>query len=188
MKPIAACLPSAQGRKHKESMKRIRIILGALALAITVAILAGIVYEVRLMLRSSGRVRDAPRGMTQDQALYLQFLSNQPKSFVASGSEACNWEESAAEARVAGNLGDPPLIVLTAGQGFVPEDPTAAREAAAFHEVWVHELQPQLARLSTRGRQVIVESSGHGMQYEAPDAVIGAVHEVVIQIRREQRK
>jgi pimeloyl-ACP methyl ester carboxylesterase len=143
---------------------------------------------VRLMLRSSSRVRDARRGLTQDQAVYLQFLSNQPKSFVASGNEACNWEESAAEARASRNLGDQPLIVLSAGQGFAPEDPTAAKEAAAFHEVWVHELQPQLARLSTRGRQVVVENGGHGIQYEAPEAVIGAVHEVVIQIRREQRK
>ena len=100
----------------------------------------------------------------------------------------CHWERTAAEARAAGNLGDRPLIVLTAGQVFVPDNPAQAQEASAFHDLWVHKLQPQLAQLSTRGRQVIVEKSGHGIQFEAPEAVIGAVHEVFTQIHGEQRK
>jgi len=59
-------------------------------------------------------------------------------------------------------------------------DPETDKELAAFHDIWVHQLQPQLARLSTRGRQVIVENGGHQID---SDAVIKAVHEVVMQIR-----
>ena len=146
---------------------------------------AGEVGIVRLM---SGGGGPTSRGMTPDQAAYSHFLSNQPKSVVASGDEGCNWERTAAEVRAAGNLGDRPLIVLTAGQAFVPDNPADAQEANAFHDLWVHKLQPQLAQLSTRGRQVIVEKSGHGIQFEAPEAVIEAVHDVVTQIHGHQRK
>ena len=39
------------------------------------------------------------------------------------------------------------------------------------------------ARLSSHGRQVIVENSGHGIPDEAPEAVIAAVREVVMNVR-----
>ncbi|HEY6274672.1 MAG TPA: alpha/beta hydrolase [Terriglobales bacterium] len=86
--------------------------------------------------------------------------------------------------RAAGGLGNLPLIVLTAGQqGPGPPDSVEAREVAEFHEVWVHQLQAQLASLSTRGRQIVVANSGHGINYEAPDAVINAVGDVVNEAR-----
>jgi hypothetical protein len=86
-------------------------------------------------------------------------------------------------ARNAGTLGGIPLIVLTAGQYWKPDDPSAAREVAQFHEVWVHQLQPDLAHLSTDGKQVIVENSDHGIPDEAPGAVVNAVQELVSKIR-----
>jgi len=52
----------------------------------------------------------------------------------------------------------------------------------AFHEIWVHQFQAQLARLSTRGRQVIVEHSDHAID---PDAVLKAIREVVMEIREK---
>jgi len=48
--------------------------------------------------------------------------------------------------------------------------------------MWVRQFQAQLARLSTRGQQVIVENSGHAID---PDAVLKAIHEVVMQIRKK---
>ena len=74
-------------------------------------------------------------------------------------------------------LGDLPLVVLTAGKA----DPTdlPAADAAALRRLWVEELQPELARLSTRGRQVTAEGSGHLIPLQQPAAVVGAVQEVV---------
>lgn len=142
--------------------------------------LAARVGLVRFLLHRSGTRRDAPPGFTVDQAATLHGLELQTKSFVAAAG--CNtFEKSAAQARSAGNLGDRPLIVLTAGQTFSVGDPEEDKELAAFHDIWVHQLQPQLARLSTRGRQIIVENSGHGIGWEAPDAVVKAVREVVAQ-------
>jgi len=86
----------------------------------------------------------------------------------------------------AGTLGDRPLVVLTAGQYWKPNDPIAAQEITEFHETWVHQLQPELAHLSTNGKQIIVENSDHGIPEEAPGAVVSAVREVVMELRRRQ--
>jgi hypothetical protein len=48
-------------------------------------------------------------------------------------------------------------------------NPGADKELAAFHQKWVHQFQAQLAQLSTPGKQVIVENSGHPID---PQAVI----------------
>jgi len=86
-------------------------------------------------------------------------------------------------ARNAGSLGDLPLIVLTAGRYWAP--PGLERQAADYHEIWVHQLQPSLARLSPRGRQVVVDAH-HDMD-EAPDAVVAATQRVVNEVRGEKQ-
>jgi len=136
---------------------------------------------VRLLLKTSGLPRNTPEGFTDEQAATLQGLERQPKSFVAAA--VCDFEKKvSAQMRAAGNLGDRPLIVLTAGQPMRVGDPEADRELVAFHEIWVHQFQAQLARLSTRGRQVIVEHSDHAID---PDAVLKAIREVVMEIREK---
>jgi pimeloyl-ACP methyl ester carboxylesterase len=84
---------------------------------------------------------------------------------------------SAAQVRGAGNLGDRPLIVLTATR----QDDIAAeippQDAQADEDLWVYQLQPELARLSTRGKQIVIDSS-HEIPTEHPEVVISAIHEV----------
>jgi len=89
---------------------------------------------------------------------------------------------SAAQVRSAGDLGDRPLIVLTATRqdDIPPEIPR--KDAQADEDLWVHQLQPELARLSTRGKQIIVDSS-HEMPTEHPEAVVSAIHEVWLAAR-----
>jgi pimeloyl-ACP methyl ester carboxylesterase len=89
---------------------------------------------------------------------------------------------SAAQVRSAGNLGDRPLIVLTATtqDDIPPEIPQ--KDAQAEEDLWVHQLQPELARLSTHGKQIVVDSS-HEMPTEHPEVVISAIHEVWLAVR-----
>jgi hypothetical protein len=82
-------------------------------------------------------------------------------------------------ARSAGTLGDRPLIVLTAGRYWAP--PGFEKEAAEYHEVWVHQLQSSLAGLSAHGKQV---DAHHNMD-EAPDAVLKSIQEVVSDVRTQ---
>jgi hypothetical protein len=85
--------------------------------------------------------------------------------------------ETIGELRKRGGLGELPLIVLTAGK-FQPHGAPSDAQSREWSRLWVQELQPQLAHLSTRGRQVIVDS-GHLIPFEAPGAVVSAVFEVL---------
>ena len=62
-----------------------------------------------------------------------------------------------------------------------------ARQAAAYQEVWIHEIQSQLTRLSSRGRQIVVEKSDHGIPDEAPQAVVSAIQEVVTAVTTQTK-
>lgn len=136
---------------------------------------------VRLLAGRSGPPREIPEGFTAEQGRILSGLENQPRSIVAQG--ACDaWEKSAGQARASGKLGDIPLIVLTAGKPFVTGEPHEDQELAKFHDIWVHQLQPQLASLSKNGRQIIVENSGHAI---ALDAEVSAIREVVSTVRKK---
>jgi pimeloyl-ACP methyl ester carboxylesterase len=115
----------------------------------------------------------------------LRALRQQPKTIATLMGDATT-QESYAEAEASPGLGDRPVIVLTRGKIPTSEHPSEMdRQYAAYMQVWMHEIQPKLARLSTRGRQTIVENSGHGIPKEAPETVVNAVTEVVDTIRHD---
>lgn len=90
--------------------------------------------------------------------------------------------ESAAETAATPSLGDLPLAVLS-------HDPKKASSefppdlARPVNEAW-EKMQEEMAHLSTRGTQTIVQNSSHYIQIDQPDAVIDAVHAVVEQARQ----
>ncbi len=123
-----------------------------------------------------------PAQRTRDQV--IRALRGQPKAIAAQFDATL--PESYAQAAAAGGFSDRPLIVLTRGKAKLPPNPTAEdREWIAYEQVWMHEIQPKLARLSTRGRQIVLEQSGHEIPRGAPDAVIAAAREVVVDIRTQ---
>jgi pimeloyl-ACP methyl ester carboxylesterase len=138
---------------------------------------------IRLIAPSVQLPADPTKG-TREQI--VEALRQQPKAIATSAGNATA-PASYEQARAAGGLGDHPLLVLTRGRPFGEGGGSEMdREVAAYYQVWAHELQAQLAKLSSRGRQVIVANSGHGIPDEAPAAVIDAVREVITEIRREQ--
>jgi pimeloyl-ACP methyl ester carboxylesterase len=104
----------------------------------------------------------------------LEYLMLQPKAIAASLDEVRNFSASAAAVRATGKLGDMPLIVLTGAY--------SAQRNPRLHDVWIHELQPDLVRLSTRGKQIVVDS-GHYIPLQQPEAVVQAVREVIAESR-----
>jgi pimeloyl-ACP methyl ester carboxylesterase len=131
-----------------------------------------------------------------DQTKILAALKAQPKAIQTDVEQGCaatnegrlvptggtgnpELDEAARKVR---DLGNRPLIVLTAGKYWSP--PGMEKEAAEFHEIWIHQLQASLARLSTRSQQVIVDSS-HDMS-GASDAIIQATLQVVNEVRTEK--
>jgi len=101
------------------------------------------------------------------------YLLLQTKYFQARASEIETIEVSAEQARAVGKLGDKPLVVLTGAK----EDP-GLREIPDFQRIWVNDLQPRLAALSTRGKWIVLPDSGHDIPGDRPDAVVEAIREI----------
>jgi pimeloyl-ACP methyl ester carboxylesterase len=120
-----------------------------------------------------------PFGWSQTLMDEFRYLDNQSKTRQAVAAENSRATESGNQARSAGNIGDRPLIVLTGGKMRFRPDPLMSPEIQTrLRDLWINKLQGQLARLSTRGRQIVLKDSGQLVQFERPDAVISAVHEV----------
>jgi pimeloyl-ACP methyl ester carboxylesterase len=92
--------------------------------------------------------------------------------------------ESAAQTAATGSLGDMPLVVLShdpdTPQLDLPED-----LVKPANDAW-QQMQEELTRLSTRGKQIIAKNSGHYIQLDRPDLVVEAVRSVVGQARQAQ--
>lgn len=113
----------------------------------------------------------------------LAALRAQPKSvatlFDPSGPDSYQ------QAEQSGTFGELPLIVLTRGKtGTNPHPSEMDRQFDAYTQVWMHEIQPKLARLSSIGEQVIVPESGHDIPREAPQAIITAITKVILRARQ----
>jgi pimeloyl-ACP methyl ester carboxylesterase len=127
-----------------------------------------------------------PESLSRDLRQEINYLTWQSKALRAADAEIQALEESSAEVRAAGNLGDRPLIVLTAAKSQLGSSLPGKVEEEQ-QRIWAEVLQAELARLSSRGKQIIVPDSGHMIPYEHPEAVISAVHEVWSSARTSAR-
>ena len=139
--------------------------------------------------------RPSPDDFTTEQSDTLAKLEAQPKAFTTDAEQGCAATDQGRvvprtgggnpdidrAVRDTGSLGDRPLVVLTAGRFWAP--PGFEKEAAEYHEVQVHQLQASLVRLSTHGRQVVVDA--HHDMAESPESVITAVRQVVDEVRSQ---
>jgi hypothetical protein len=105
------------------------------------------------------------------------YLILQSKYLPARASELESIKASAEQARAAGNISDKPLIVLTGGKNSdeILSNSLTKQDFDEFRRIWVEQLQRRLARLSTRGKQIILRDSGHNIPSERPDAIVGVV-------------
>jgi pimeloyl-ACP methyl ester carboxylesterase len=139
---------------------------------------AAFVGLLRLTQSSSTQSKD-PSQMTREEI--IAALRQRPKSIVGNVSAGIVLPESYAEASSVTSLGDFPLIVLTAGQSLDFGDAELNREAAAYQQVWIHEIQPKLVGLSTHGRQIVVPNANHGSIPQ--ELIISSIREVVMEVR-----
>lgn len=145
---------------------------------------AGFVGLIRLTESSPEQSPERSNDSAQMSAEEMnRALRKQPKSVVANITTGVVLPESYDEARATGPLGDIPLIVLTAGSPYDFGDAELNRQAAAYQQVWIHEMQASLARLSTRGRQIVVPNANHGTIPQ--EVTISAIREVIAQVRGE---
>ena len=127
-----------------------------------------------------------PRASLSLRGIRPSRLLLQSKYLKARASELEQIQVSAEQARAAGSLGDKPLIVLTAA---APLDATlnsalSPEDLRAYASTWGGTLQMRLARLSSRGKRILVPDSGHDIPSERPVAVIDAARQLCESIRR----
>jgi pimeloyl-ACP methyl ester carboxylesterase len=113
-----------------------------------------------------------PKGLTAAEWNTIWFLTHSSKALSALMQDISSWRLSSAEARAAGSLDGRPLLVLSDGNIAAPPE---------FLEAWTN-AQSDLARLSTRGRQIAVGGASD-LLYDAPGAIVEAVRQVVAEVR-----
>jgi pimeloyl-ACP methyl ester carboxylesterase len=116
-----------------------------------------------------------PKGLTAAEWNTIWFLTHSSKAISALMQDIASWRLSSAEARAAGSLGGRPLLVLSAGSIAAPLE---------FLETWT-KAQSDLARLSTQGRLIEVGEGAGDLLYDAPDAIVEAVRQVVSEVREQ---
>jgi pimeloyl-ACP methyl ester carboxylesterase len=121
-----------------------------------------------------------------DRALALMppevLKQAKPEDMVVPSPEGVDFKKSFAQVRAADWHSDIPLIVLTQGRRFNPEDYRVPSLAPKFQQLHM-ELQRDLARRSSRGRQIVAEKSGHYIQRDQPELVVDAIRQVVEEAR-----
>jgi len=122
-----------------------------------------------------GRLLLRVRGVDQGSYLILQT-----KYLRARASELEQIRVSAEQARAADHISDKPLVVLTAAENSdaILSSGLSKQDFEEFQRIWVDDLQMRLARLSTRGRRIMVRGSGHDVPSDRPESIVNSVHEL----------
>ena len=126
----------------------------------------------RVLLRNPPPPGPPPPGLTATEWATIWRLTQAPKARTALLQEIASLAQSVSEARAAGTLGNRPLIVISS------ENATASPQD---HDLW-QQLQQDLRHLSTRGTLIQVNQSRGDLIYQAPEAIVAAVHQVVDQV------
>ena len=102
-----------------------------------------------------------------------------PEDMIIRTAEDIDFNSSTAQVRAANWHSDIPLIVLTRGSAtFNPNDYAVPAVAPKFEELRL-ELQKELVRRSSRGKQIIAEKSGHNIHRDQPEIVGEAIRQVL---------
>ncbi|MFC4312391.1 alpha/beta fold hydrolase [Steroidobacter flavus] len=112
------------------------------------------------------------------------------KSFSAALAEDHSAPQTMAQAGAVRSFGDRPLIVLGREEFISPAAlaplGVSKQDAERFNAGWKR-LNEDEASWSTRGQLRLVPNSGHYIQFDQPASVIGAVREVVDEVRAASR-
>ena len=101
-----------------------------------------------------------------------------PSYFAAVLDEVESLAQTSQQVRGTGDLGETPLVVLTAGQA-LPAEALEQMELTIdqIQPIWM-EMQEELVTLSTNSTHRIVPDSGHHIHLDRPDMVVDAIRSV----------
>jgi len=145
-------------------------------------------FQFLSFLSSSGMMALVPQtiqnpGYPEDAYAQYQAIVATTNGFETFLAEINAAEESSTEARVLHmtDFGDMPLIVLSAGHGDSIPSFTESENQQLWENLQIE--QTELTALSSEGKHIIAEQSGHYIQLDQPDLVIDAILEIVGALR-----
>jgi pimeloyl-ACP methyl ester carboxylesterase len=120
--------------------------------------------------------------VAQDASKERQILAAfRPTTFAAAVREVEGRFETFAQAGAVRDLGDRPVIVLTAGQSPL-SGRLSAEQDSLRQELWM-QMHDEIASWSSNGVNRLVPDSSHYIHQTKPDAVVQAVEEVVSRLK-----
>jgi pimeloyl-ACP methyl ester carboxylesterase len=108
---------------------------------------------------------------------FYRFWAGGGWRYLANNPENVDFVTSREQLQAIHSLGDLPVVVLVS-EVFLHETPTRPEAGPRLHEMW-QDLQRDLANLSSNGSYSVVESSGHFIQRDRPEAVVDAIRRVL---------
>ena len=123
----------------------------------------------------------APLHMPEDLESTMVAMENRTNYCSGVAHEMQGFEHDVSQADPPASLGDLPLVVLTRGRASSPKDyptPVSQAQLEQLDQNWTT-LQNELAALSTHSSHRVVQHSGHAIPIQAPEAVVGAVSDIV---------
>ncbi len=122
-------------------------------------------------------------GVPQKVQAMIRARSSTGLSLKSVLKEGLLLEESHHQLKIAGgNLGNKPLIVITAGKPLGEQAVGLSKEIASQMTLAWIDLQKDLVSKSTKSKQVIVEGIGHMIPFEQPEIIVEAVGEILAQL------
>jgi pimeloyl-ACP methyl ester carboxylesterase len=141
-------------------------------------------FRIGPTLASMGvlRLMPAPGLAGWPERIRSAYRTLAPSSLAAMLLEARQVDASLSAARAGTNLGNRPILVLTAGRF---EQGRAPGFEARRQRTWFA-LQDDMATWSTRSRHVVVRDAGHYVHADRPDLVTTELRALVMRVRVDQ--
>jgi pimeloyl-ACP methyl ester carboxylesterase len=135
------------------------------------------------LVRAMGVMKQmaAPLHMPADLEAEIVAMENRTNYCSGTTHEMQGFEFDVSQSDPPASLGALPLVVLTRGRASSPNDfptPVSQAQLDQLDRSWLT-LQSELAALSTHSSHRIVKGSGHAIPIQSPEAVVGAVRDIV---------
>jgi len=169
----SARFPEAIAKKQASSTKAAAFVLGLTQAISSIGLMAPLAG-----MKGGVWPMPIPR---EARAAYLGIVYSGTPYFETARRETLAMPENLAtvRARQIRSLGDIPLVVISAGQPAISAGHGISEADAERIKVVGDELHAQMAALSTRGKRVFAQESGHYVQVSQPQVVVDAIREVV---------
>lgn len=118
------------------------------------------------------KAQPAPSTLIKIRAVYNTVRQN-----VSATNEYLSFVQDSSQKSGPESLGDLPLTVISAGLSYAQNDEKRAEDV-----IW-EAMQLELSQLSSNGKRIIAQDSGHGIVFDQPAIIVDSVQEMLATVR-----